>query len=58
MNKLSFDALKERAEATASEELLETISGGVANSCHASIKDVEATLQGWGTVMDFINLLR
>ncbi len=34
MSKLSLDALKERAEATASTELLATISGGTANSCH------------------------
>ena len=34
--KLSLDALKERAEATAStEELLDTISGGTENSCHS-----------------------
>jgi hypothetical protein len=32
--KLSLDALKERAEATASTELLVTISGGTANACH------------------------
>jgi hypothetical protein len=32
--KLSLDALKERAEATASTELLDTISGGTTNSCH------------------------
>ena len=30
MSKLSLDALKERAEATASTELLATISGGTA----------------------------
>lgn len=34
MSKLSLDALKERAEATASTELLATISGGTENSCH------------------------
>ena len=34
MSKLSLNALKERAEATASTELLATISGGTANSCH------------------------
>ena len=34
MSKLSLDALKERAEATASTELLATISGGTANSWH------------------------
>ena len=32
--KLSLDALKERAEATASTELLATISGGLDNACH------------------------
>lgn len=34
MSKLSLDALKERAETTASNELLATISGGVQNACH------------------------
>ena len=34
--KLSLDALKERAEATASTELLATISGGLENACHNS----------------------
>jgi len=34
MSKLSLDALKMRAEATASEDLLATISGGTENSCH------------------------
>ncbi|MCZ8169292.1 hypothetical protein [Flavobacterium sp.] len=32
--KLSLDALKERAEATASTVLLATISGGTDNACH------------------------
>lgn len=32
--KLSLDALKERAEATASNELLATITGGIDNACH------------------------
>lgn len=32
--KLSLDALKERAEATASTKLMATISGGTANECH------------------------
>lgn len=36
MSKLSLDALKERAEATASNELLATISGGTENACHDS----------------------
>lgn len=36
MNKLSLDALKERAEAVATEDLLLTISGGTENSCHDS----------------------
>jgi hypothetical protein len=34
MSKLSLDALKERAGAVASEELLNSISGGTANDCH------------------------
>jgi hypothetical protein len=34
MSKLSLDALKERAEAVASIELLNSISGGTENSCH------------------------
>ena len=34
--KLSLDALKERAEATASNELLATITGGTENACHNS----------------------
>ncbi|HCQ13267.1 hypothetical protein [Flavobacterium sp.] len=32
--KLSLDALKERAEATASQELLGSIAGGLAEECH------------------------
>ncbi|WP_396148108.1 hypothetical protein [Flavobacterium sp.] len=32
--KLSLEALKERAEATASNELLATITGGNENACH------------------------
>lgn len=39
MSKLSLDALKERAEAIASEELLATISGGIENSCHTTTTD-------------------
>ena len=37
MKKLSLDALKERAKATASTELLATINGGTENSCHNTI---------------------
>ena len=37
MSKLSLDALKERAEATASNELLATISGGTENACHDGV---------------------
>jgi hypothetical protein len=32
--KLSLEALKERAEAIASKELLENIAGGIAQDCH------------------------
>ena len=34
MTKLSFEALKQRAEAIASEDILMTISGGTENACH------------------------
>jgi hypothetical protein len=37
MKKLNLEALKQRAEATASTELLATISGGTENSCHDNI---------------------
>lgn len=36
MTKLSLDALKQKAEAIASEDLLATISGGTQNACHDS----------------------
>lgn len=39
MSKLSLDALKERAEATASTELLASITGGNENACHDSAGD-------------------
>jgi hypothetical protein len=39
MKKLNLDALKERAEAIASEELLNTISGGMENKCHVVPKE-------------------
>ncbi|TXK72526.1 hypothetical protein [Mesonia sp. HuA40] len=39
MSKLTLDALKSRAEATASNELLATISGGTENDCHPPCED-------------------
>jgi hypothetical protein len=36
--KLNLEALKERAEAVASTDLLATISGGLENACHDTIK--------------------
>ncbi|MEG2078413.1 hypothetical protein [Chryseobacterium sp.] len=41
MNKLSLDALKQRAEAVASEDVLATISGGLENSCHDAPRSLE-----------------
>lgn len=38
MHKLSFDALRLRAEAVASEDLLLSISGGIENACHDTAK--------------------
>ena len=43
MNKLSLDALKQRAEAVASEDLLATISGGTENACHDKLQLPPAT---------------
>ncbi len=34
MSKLSLEALRLRAKAVASEDLLATISGGMENACH------------------------
>lgn len=34
MSKLTLEALKERAEALTSTDLLSSISGGTENSCH------------------------
>ncbi len=36
MNKLSLDELKERADSVVNDELLNSISGGTENSCHAT----------------------
>ncbi|WP_262509800.1 hypothetical protein [Flavobacterium sp. HTF] len=35
--KLSLDALKNRAEAVASEQLLESIAGGQEQACHDTV---------------------
>jgi hypothetical protein len=54
MSKLSLDALKERAEATASNELLDTISGGTANSCHQQSGGFWGTVSSWfSSIADF-----
>lgn len=43
--KLSLEALKERAEAIASEELMESINGGLENKCHMTgILDIDAKM--------------
>ena len=34
MSKLSLDALKQRADSVATEDLLKSISGGIQNACH------------------------
>ena len=49
MSKLSLDALKERAGAVASEELLNSISGGTENACHDE-RSEDDTL-GWFGVL-------
>ncbi len=40
MSKLSLEALKMRAEAVASEDLLATISGGTENACHDGVMEI------------------
>jgi hypothetical protein len=49
MNKLSLNALKERAEVIASAELLSTINGGLENSCHV-VTDSEGNTTIYGPV--------
>lgn len=39
MSKLTLDALKDRAESVASEDLLLSISGGTENACHGGADD-------------------
>jgi hypothetical protein len=46
MSKLSLDALKNRAEAIASEELMATINGGTENSCHGNATYNAHMIQG------------
>ncbi len=41
MSKLSLNALKQRAEAVASEDLLNSISGGTENACHDEVSFME-----------------
>ena len=48
MSKLTLDALKERVEAVASEDLLNSISGGTENACHCSCDDPGAVSDGVG----------
>lgn len=50
MKKLNLDALKERAESVASEDLLNSISGGTENACHDGKKQ-----STWDKVQDFVN---
>jgi hypothetical protein len=64
MSKLSLDALKMRAEAVASEDLLMAISGGTENSCHDSSADTKPdTIDYTGNplvdpIIGVINLIR
>lgn len=61
MGKLSLEALKERAEATASTELLATISGGLENACHDGPSKLYSTinnLQNQQIIYDFIRIMQ
>jgi hypothetical protein len=50
MKKLSLEALRERAEVTASTELLASINGGTENACH-----VEPEKSHWKRINDILN---
>ncbi|WP_396159385.1 hypothetical protein [Flavobacterium sp.] len=54
MKKLNLDALKERAGAIASTELLASISGGTDNACHDKVNTRETN----PTVKDNIPTIR
>ena len=57
MSKLSLDALKERAGAVASEELLNTISGGTTNDCHpCSHQNADTSAPGDGMASSWLKL--
>ena len=51
MSKLSLEALKLRAEAVASEELLASINGGTANACHNNTPPPTTVIENSGEVM-------
>ena len=52
MSKLTLDALKERAEEIANEDLLVEISGGTLNDCHDDEAWYEAA---WREITDWTN---
>lgn len=55
MSKLLLDALKERAEAVASIDLLNTISGGTENDCHPCIHtNADTSTPGDGVATHFL----
>jgi hypothetical protein len=54
MKKLNLSTLKERSEGVASVELLNTISGGVQNSCHIVTSDDGNTTTIYGPVQGTI----
>lgn len=51
MSKLSLEALRMRAEAVASEDLMASISGGTENSCHNTKPELPPN---WETTIDRI----
>jgi len=63
MSKLSLEALSQRADAVATEELLNSINGGTENCCHPpdcpQTKEVyEATKDNIPNVPDYIVILK
>lgn len=63
MSKLSLDALKMRAEAIATEELLASINGGTENACHDAAPSQPEMIEQTGNpivdpIIGLINLWR
>ena len=55
--KLTLDALQERADAVASTELLNSISGGTENACHDDFQYQHTGNPVWDTIQAILSYL-